>query len=256
MNKMIAILVFLLCSAGLLAEPPRIKTPETISGHVGGFIVLRAETDGPSVVFYPIDAGLNVFPQELLVDKKATVVTASHPGRYRILCYTGNQDGPSLPSITTVIVSSPQPGPTPPEPSPPPTPPEPSPVPPNPEPTPKLAPIPEIKGLAVLIVEESEDRNKLPAGQRAIILGRTARNYLDSKCDTDPERPDWKSYRIWDQHEVLDGVHPVWVRAMNRPRKSVPWLIVSNGSRNIGYEGPLPSTVDEFIKLLSQYEGQ
>jgi hypothetical protein len=87
------------------AAPPVVTVPQEVTGDVGSFVAVRATvTDAKIVKFVPVDAGLNVFPADLLADKTATVVTAGKNGRYRILCYSGNADGPSEPVVVTVVI--------------------------------------------------------------------------------------------------------------------------------------------------------
>lgn len=117
-------LIPLICTLAA-AGPPTVRVPAEVAGPVAGFIAIRAESDGAAVMYYPIDAGLNVFPADLLSDRKATVVTAAKPGRYRLIAYTGTQDGPSPPVICTVVVGDAPP------------------VPPGPGPDPGPAPAPD-----------------------------------------------------------------------------------------------------------------
>ena len=101
-------------------------------------------------------------------------------------------------------------------------------------------------GLRVLIVEETDaaSRNKLTAGQRAIIMGTTK-----------------DSFRTWlkdhaelvcaDKDSDFSKLPPVWGELFKRPRASVPWLAITNGKT--GFEGPLPSdpkTVTELVKQI------
>lgn len=139
------------------------------------------------------------------------------------------------------------------------------PVDPNPTPTP--IPVPEpippkpITSLYVLVVEETNDRQKLPAGQREIILGTGAgsvREYLEKHCqkakDGTPE------FRFYDTDDTVDNESPIWKEVWNRPRASLPWIVIANGqpkgSGGQGYEGPLPKTVAETLSLLRKYGGQ
>ena len=95
-------------------------------------------------------------------------------------------------------------------------------------------------GLNLLIVEESEDTDDLPRGQQEIL-------------GTVPFLKGW-SYRIDDPTDPEPNDLQHWQDAMKRPRTTLPWVIISNGST--GFEGPLPATLPEFEKLLVQYGGQ
>ena len=53
-------------------------------------------------------------------------------------------------------------------------------------------------------------------------------------------------YRILDKDAT--GRPAVWQEALQRPRDSLPWLIVSNGQK--GFEGPLPDSDKAFSRLL------
>lgn len=115
MRRLIAVAVVL---AGLLpafADPPKVTLPAEIPGEVSAFVVVRAKLEGEAkgVKYHPIDPGLSVFPSELLSDKTVTVVVAAKPGRYRVLAYSGNADGPSEPAVTTVVIGGAKPVPPP-----------------------------------------------------------------------------------------------------------------------------------------------
>ena len=105
MRHVQATAVVLLCAVLGAAAPPVVTLPAEVTGDVGSFVAVRASvTEAKVVRFVPLDAGLNVFPADLLADKTATVVTAGKPGRYRILAYSGNADGPSEPATVTVVI--------------------------------------------------------------------------------------------------------------------------------------------------------
>lgn len=113
------------------AAPPTVTLPPEIPGALSNFVLVKAEVSGAKVVKYvALDAGLNVFPSGLLNDQTATVVTAIKPGKYRLLAYSGNQDGPSEPAQTLIVISDVptplDPKPTPPKPTDPPTTPTPA----------------------------------------------------------------------------------------------------------------------------------
>jgi hypothetical protein len=110
-------------------------------------------------------------------------------------------------------------------------------------PTPSVAPIPE-PGLHVLIVEETEDRLKLPEGQRDII---TATEWRASWMAKGGE------IRMRDPSDEHPNDAAKWNKAMQRPRSGLPWVIISNGTT--GYEGPLPDSLTEWEALLAKYGG-
>jgi len=98
-------LACLLAAAVATAAPPVVTVPAEVAGDVSAFVVVKAEVkDGKSAKFVPIDSGLSVFPSGLLSDPMVTVVVGQKPGRYRILCYSGNADGPSEPVVVTVVI--------------------------------------------------------------------------------------------------------------------------------------------------------
>ena len=107
---------------GACAQAQTVKLPSEIKGDIGQFIAIKAEADGTSVKFYPLDPGLSVFPADLLTDKKTTVVVAARAGRYRVLAWTAKGDVPGDPVVCTVIVGNVPPVPPGPAPPVPPTP--------------------------------------------------------------------------------------------------------------------------------------
>ncbi len=113
-------------------------------------------------------------------------------------------------------------------------------------PVPDPAPIAE-PGLHVLIVYESGDVN---ASVATITRSMVIREYLDAKCPAEPDGK-MKAYRIWDANVDAKNDLAVWQDAFKRPRKSIPWIVVSNGKT--GWEGPLPSTVAATLDLLRKY---
>jgi hypothetical protein len=121
---------------------------------------------------------------------------------------------------------------------------------PDPEPDPDVKPpIPE-PGFRVLMLYETEMKEKLPVLQKAVLFGVEVRNYLDKTCVS--ESDGGKAYRIYDKDQDASGDYPVWKTAMERRPESIPWLIVSNGKT--GYEGPLPESPTAFLELCKKYE--
>lgn len=167
------------------------------------------------------------------------------PGNWEFIVFGTDAKGGAALSVCVVKVGT-APPPVPPPPVPP------GPTPPGPTPTP--APIPG-DGLRVLIVHESADASKLTPGQNAAIYGKTVRDYLQSHCADDPAVKGWKAYRIWDKDTDTSSEHASWQAAMKRDRKSLPWLVVSNPGKGGGWEGPLPGTVEDTMKILKQFGG-
>lgn len=105
MRAKAALLCVLAAAVVAQAAPPVVTVPQEVTGEVGSFVAVRASvTDAKVVKFVPVDPGLNVFPADLLADKTATVVTGLKPGKFRLICYSGNADGPSEPVTVTVVI--------------------------------------------------------------------------------------------------------------------------------------------------------
>lgn len=233
----VALVLFLAATA----SGQTITLPAEVKGNPEAFLSVPATTDGKVVRWVTMDAGLNVFPVELLKDSKTAVVTGPK-GRYRLLAYTAVGDVPSAPAICVVVIGEAPPVP--------PVPPGPDPVPPGPTPGP--APIPTA-GFRFMIVEETSERSKLPADQREIIGSTVLRLALAAACAKGPDgkTPEW---RIFDKDAPMAAESKLWQDAMARPRKSLPWLIVSNGTS--GFEGPLPANMTETMAIIEKYKGK
>lgn len=165
----------------------------------------------------------------------------------------------------TVTIGDAPPNPIPPGPTPP------NPTPPTPEPS--SAPIP-LPGFRVLIIYESGDT--YPASTESILSGKKIRDYLKAKCVD--EAGGMKGFWILDKDVDVSGLpkhwQDAWIRSLSKiaawkppstplnangkPKgtaatNAIPWLLVSNGTT--GYEGPLPSSVDETLALLKKFGG-
>lgn len=104
-------------------------------------------------------------------------------------------------------------------------------------------------GFRVLIVYENTETHKLPKEQVSIFTSTILRAWLIEHCAKDADgTPD---YQIFDQHTDLQYESEIWQDTMARPRESLPWLVVGNGSK--GYEGPLPATIPETIVILERF---
>jgi len=97
-----------------LALGQQVTLPQEIHGQPGAFISIPSVTDCKSVQWVVLDAGLNLFPVELLRDTTTAVVSANNSGKFRVLAYAAKGDAASKPALTTVIIGDPpEPIPTP-----------------------------------------------------------------------------------------------------------------------------------------------
>lgn len=105
-------------------------------------------------------------------------------------------------------------------------------------------------GFKVLIVYEAMDTNGMTKDQSNAVYGKAMRDYLNAKCATGSDGRT-KEWRIFDKDTDTSAAPPQWAKAMKRERKSVPWIVVSNGKT--GFEGPLPATEAAIMELLNKY---
>lgn len=168
------------------------------------------------------------------------------PGTYEVTLTSYRLDGKKLvvqEVFKTVVLGSPQPGPTPPGPTPP------GPTPPGPTPTPDVVPIVE-PGFRVLIVYDEAKKKDMPVEQFSILGSQEVADYLNAKTVDGPATKEW---RVYPSTQDVSRESKIWQEAMKRPRTSLPWIIISDGSK--GYEGPLPKNIQETLTLLRKYGG-
>jgi len=91
------------------APAPALTLPPSVQGGVGKIIVLSVETQGKVVRFFPLDKGLDFADSKLLASPKIAIVTASAPGKYRVMAYSAIGDQPTEPSICVVEVAGSKP---------------------------------------------------------------------------------------------------------------------------------------------------
>lgn len=116
---------------------------------------------------------------------------------------------------------------------------------PRPPPDPNVDPKPEPPGpagkLMVLIVEETDARGTLPAGQIPIFGAKEIREFAKTAGEL----------RILDKDQDISGAE-AWIQtAFKEPRQSLPWIVLSNG--RTGYSGPLPASVADTMTLLRRF---
>lgn len=229
-------LALLLFAGGISAAPP-VEVPKEVAGEVGAFVTVRAKTDGKVVRFVPLDAGLNTFPSDLLADKKATVVTASAPGRYRLLAYSSVKDDPTEPAVVVVVIGGAAPVPDP-----------------KPKPDPKpVDPVPpKVETFRVLLVYESAA--VLPAAQFGVLYGGEVEKYLTANCTKDGARNGW---RRLDKDATTDNdsetFNALWAAVKPKVTRVPVVAIEVNGTVTIE---PLPASVPDMLALLKKYRGE
>jgi hypothetical protein len=172
------------------------------------------------------------------------LIFTGKPGNYRVSAYVSSNN--KIYQAVTIVTIGKSTEPKPPEPEPKP----PEPEPPKPKPTPLIdpSPIPD-PGLRVLIVYESQDVAKYPYDQVVAMNSQKLRNHMTSVCVKDNQHSAW---RIYDQDTNIANDTQQFQKMMALPRQNLPWIIISNGTT--GYQGPLPPTTDEIIKLINKYE--
>lgn len=214
--------------------------PDKIAGQPWDFVPVPAKTEGKVVKWVSLDGGLKLFPVDLLKDTKTAIVSAD-VGTYRLLAYTAINSVPSDPAICTIVIGTPGP-----------------PVPPTPKPDPPVPPKPDDSPLngsgarVLFIVETTTGEPLLPSSQKNEIFGKEIADYLNAKCVKEGSSAAW---RVYDKDQTFAANSPPWWKlAMSRPRTSLPWLIVTNGTRTI--EIPMPAGGQILGKIKSVLEAQ
>lgn len=225
------LMVSLLLAAPLWAEPPRLVIPAEVR-PAGEYATLQPDTDAVSVMYIGL-SGVDGFPSAFLKDSRSFIlpVRGLAEGQYKFVAIGAGKTGEQVRVDFVVTVGTP------------PTPPGPGPGPKPPEPPPGPAPIPG-DGLQVLFVYEGS--RPLTREESAIISGKAVRDKLTAACG--------KEWRVYDKDAPMDHDTVKWKVAMARPRTALPWVIISN-PKGASYEGPLPKTADEFLKLLAKHGG-
>ncbi len=260
-RPLIGILTLLLCSQAALAEltvtvkpaqtvvtvTPEIVTQlETVDGEKIGEAVREV---GPAVVRPATPAAVLSIKSDRdlsksLVKIKCTtadvqmietgVYVVSKAGRHvldvNVISESPLQWDDETVTVTVGDVPPPEPGPTPP------------PIPPGPTPTP--API-EGPGFRVMFVSETGE--PMPADIEDAFFSKEITDYLNANCVKVDGQPDFR--RVDPDTRFTDPNHR-FAKALARPRASLPWLIISNGTT--GYEGPFPGGKDATLALLKK----
>lgn len=97
---------FLLLLASIaVSAPPTLTGPTKVYAESGEWVDIKVDTTGKWVKFRPLDSGLRVFPSDKLKDFTTTLVNAK-PGTYKLLVYTGNDDGGNEIEIIVTVAGS------------------------------------------------------------------------------------------------------------------------------------------------------
>ncbi len=220
-----------------LAQAQKVTLPPKLEGQPGIPIQIVAEADGANVIWLTPDKGLTVIDGGFFKGDSKRAILFANAGVYRLWAFTARGDiiSPKAECIVTFGDPGPGPGPDP-----------------GPGPGPGPDPFTSSPGCKVLIVYETTELGKMPRGQSEALKDGAIRDYLNKKC---VKGPDGKTaqWRIWDQNVDTSAESPLWKAVMARPRKSLPWLVVSNGKT--GWEGPLPPDAAATMALLKKYLG-
>lgn len=247
------LLSVLVLVAAVAPAPAQDVAASAVTVKVGRLATIPVVIDADEVEYAVLGDAVDAFREFDKDAKKLKIrVIGYEPGTGYVVV-SGQKAGKLLPLIvvTVKVVGTPVP-PVPPKPPVPPLPPVPPkpPTPPDP-PTPDPPPIPGVTGLHVLVLYESAELPKMPRGQSTILFSKTVRESLDLRCAVGPDGKT-RQWRMWDKDVNGADDSALWSGAMRRPRKSLPWVVISNGKT--GFEGPLPATAGEFLDLVAKYE--
>ena len=95
--------------------------------------------------------------------------------------------------------------------------------------------------LTVVILEQTEWRNRIKPSQLNVISSKIWRESLDEIGG---------QWRVLDPEADVDK-DEVWVQeAVKRKRNGLPWLIVQK--EKIWYSGPVPQTIQEMLEIIQK----
>jgi len=241
LTPLLSVLLGLLISISVFADV-KIKGPDKGENYEQLTFKIEGALPGSAFIWDVYKSGTREkVSSKSIISNKDTVTFVAPPGKYDIEAIVSSYDAKTSQAFldrvnsSVTIVGEVKPTPTPPTPTP-------------PTPTPSdNAPIP-VAGLRVLIVHETMDTN-LTKEQQVAIYGKTLRDYLRSKCVKVDDVPE---ARIWDKDVDTTNASKLWQDVMKRERKSLPWIVVSNGKT--GFEGPLPKDTEEIMNLIKKFE--
>ena len=212
--------LFLLLALPACVQAQSVTLPQSISGLPGQWILVSPLKVDGGTPNWRHSSGLQevnlsaLLPPELTGKLRGKVLTASTPGTYTVEAW--NAKGDKASDIATCVIEIKDPTPTP-------------------------TPIPTA-GLRVLIVKESS--------QKQSGLSKEVADYLNAKCVKVNNQPEWRWY---DPNQNMANESKIWQDAMSRKRDSLPWVLISDGTK--GFEGPWPDSKEAQLELLRKYGG-
>lgn len=115
--------------------------------------------------------------------------------------------------------------------------------------------IPGVTGpVSVLIVEETDARNDLTAGQLDVLTSHSPGSFLDW-IKTHGEHDKAGDYRIVDKDDSMSQDLPKWQTAFAAKGPTVPWLVIERNGRVLTSQA-MPGDEGEFMRLVKRYGGQ
>ena len=241
MRKLLSACLCIVAMASPLAAQS-VTLPAEIKGARGAWIIVAPKVDGGTPK-WRVDSRLQevdlaaLLPADSVAKLKGKVFTSVTDGRFKVEVWCAKADGVSDIATTWLVVGDGKPV-----------------TPDGVKPQPAApAPIP-VPGFRVLIVEEVMNRAALPTSQRLILTSvapNGVRAFCEANCVLGPDGKT-REFRIYDQNVNMTKESSLWQDAMKRPRTSLPWLIVSNGTT--GYEGPLLKTAEDTVALLKKIQ--
>jgi len=213
---------------------PDINVPSTVKAMPGRIVEIKVQSKASELQWSAKQSATADWDMVDAWGGRRVFFVAPQPGEYSFMVIGILNGHLTQPFPCTIIVGTP----TPPKPPEPPTPP---------------APIP-VAGLRMLVVYKLADMEKYAPGQRDILYSQAPGSAWDYMRKHGAKSPDGTAeVRMWDETDNVTAESQLWQDAFKRPRKSLPWVIISDGKT--GYEGPLPPSTDEMMTLLQKYGG-
>lgn len=231
--RMLGVLFSFLCSAVLAGEPRRVTVQP-------GMIELRLESV-PEDSDISWDARSPIGLDFRTYEKGTVFVTArATPGQFIVQSDVIEWSAKQRTKTTWIVTVGEKPV----EPI--------DPVDPKPiDPVKPVAPIPA-PGLRVMLIFESTKLSSMPKEQREILFDSEVRDWLNQNCIVGPTNV--LEWRIVDPDVPMAQNSALWQNALARPRESLPWVIISDGTKNRGFEGPLPANKTAMLELLEKFK--